>query len=217
MDIKIAPSILSADFAYMGDAVKNIEKWGADYVHCDIMDGVYVNNITFGIEMIRAIKKYTSLPLDVHLMIVKPEKYVKEFIKAGANIITFHADATDDVDSTIALIKDMGAQAGLVINPDKDIEHTFAYLKDISVVMFMGVFPGFGGQCFIECVYDKISALKKHIQDNNYNVMLEVDGGVNLNNAPFLKECGIEILVAGNTVFTSSDPKDTIEKLRNIK
>lgn len=217
MDIKIAPSILSADFAYMGDAVKNIEKWGADYVHCDVMDGVYVNNITFGIEMIRAIKKYTSLPLDVHLMIVKPEKYVKEFIKAGANIITFHADATDDVDSTIALIKDMGAQAGLVINPDKDIEHTFAYLKDISVVMFMGVFPGFGGQCFIECVYDKISALKKHIQDNNYNVMLEVDGGVNLNNAPFLKECGIEILVAGNTVFTSSDPKDTIEKLRNIK
>lgn len=207
--IKIAPSILSGDFARMGEVVSALEGWGADLVHFDVMDGVYVPNITFGMQMCKAIREYTKLPLDVHLMIVEPEKYIPRFVQSGADIITFHPDASKDVLKAISMVKDSGKKVGLVLNPDKDISLIKPYLHLIDVVIIMGVFPGFGGQLFIPEVLDKVKDLRKI-----FNGDIELDGGVTEDNAKEITDAGVNILVGGSSVFGAKDKKATIKRLR---
>lgn len=211
-EVKIAPSILSGDFARMGESVDNVEKWGADLVHFDVMDGVYVPNITFGMPMCKAVRNYTKLPLDVHLMIVEPEKYIAKFIDAGADIITFHPEASKDVIGAINIAKERGKRVGLVLNPDKDLELITPYLHLIDVVIIMGVFPGFGGQKFIPHVLDKVKALRE-IFDGD----IELDGGVTVDNAHEIVSAGVNILVGGSSVFSAADPSLAISKLRGDK
>lgn len=213
MSIKVAPSILSADFANMGKAVSDVEKWGSDYVHFDVMDGVYVTNITFGMPMCKAVRPYTKLPLDVHLMITEPEKYVKRFCEAGADIVTFHPEASKDVNATLDIIKKENKKCGLALNPDKDINLITPYLDKLDMVIIMGVFPGYGGQKFIPEVLDKVRALKNLKAD----LLIELDGGVTVENAKTITDAGVDILVGGSSVFGSSDPAETIELLKSNK
>jgi ribulose-phosphate 3-epimerase len=212
--IKIAPSILSADFAAMGEAVQNVERWGADYVHCDVMDGMYVPNITFGQGMVAALKKYTSLPLDVHLMVTAPERYVEGFVEAGADIVTFHVEACTHQHRTLQAIKARGAKAGLVLNPGTPVE-TLDYLyEEVDMILFMSVNPGFGGQAFIPSVLRKVERAAGEIQKRGLAVDIEVDGGVNDKNAPSLISAGANVLVAGNAIFLAPDPAEMVKKLR---
>jgi ribulose-phosphate 3-epimerase len=212
--IKIAPSILSADFAAMGEAVQNVERWGADYVHCDVMDGMYVPNITFGQGMVAALKKYTSLPLDVHLMIAAPERYVEGFVEAGADIVTFHVEACTHQHRTLQAIRKSGARAGLVLNPGTPVE-TLDYLyEEVDMVLFMSVNPGFGGQAFIPSVLRKVERAAGEIQKRGLTVDIEVDGGVNDKNASSLISAGANVLVAGNAIFLAPDPAEMVKKLR---
>ena len=178
--IKIAPSILSADFANMATEIKRIEQGGADLVHCDVMDGVFVPNITFGIKMVADIRKVTNLPLDVHLMIVNPEKYVQEFAKAGADYITVHYEACkDNLIEVLKLIKSTGKKCGAVINPDTPVEKIKEAVPYCDMILVMSVFPGFGGQKFIAEVLEKFAQLRKIIDNTGKNILLEIDGGVN--------------------------------------
>lgn len=208
--IKVAPSILSGDFANMSVSVKNAQKWGADYVHFDVMDGVYVPNITFGMQMCKAIRPYTDLPLDVHLMIVHPEKYVEQFCDDGADIVSFHPDATSDVLSTIEKIRNKGKKVGLVLNPNKDVSLIKPYFDKIDMVIIMGVYPGFGGQKFIPEVLDKVRYIRSICPDLD----IELDGGVNEQNAKTITDAGVNILVGGSSVYQSSDPEKTIRRLK---
>lgn len=214
-DILIAPSILSADFAAMGEAVKNLEKWNADWVHCDVMDGEFVPNITFGMPMVEALRRNTSLFLDVHLMIVKPERYVERFVKAGADLVTFHPEASDDAFATIDKIKSAGAKAGIVLNPDIPCSVAEKFIDKVDLVMLMGVFPGFGGQKFIPEVMEKISQLKAMTAGSG--VLAELDGGVTLENAPEMVRRGLDVMVAGNAVFKAADPARAIRCLKTGK
>ncbi len=214
-DVKIAPSILSADFAKMAEAVENLKLWNADYVHVDVMDGVFVPNITFGMPMVAALRKYTDMVLDVHLMITKPERYVPEFIKAGSDVISFHPDASDDVGGTLDVIKAAGLKCGLVLNPDKGLEHVEPYLDKVDVVTLMGVYAGFGGQKYIPETTEKIKALKKLIAGRN--VEIEMDGGATEENAAEILNAGTDILVAGSAVFRAADPKAAIAALKAAK
>ncbi|MBQ7653359.1 MAG: ribulose-phosphate 3-epimerase [Clostridia bacterium] len=207
---KVAPSILSGDFAKMGESVSNAESWGADYIHCDVMDGVYVPNITFGMPMIKALRPYSSLTFDVHLMITEPEKYVEQFCDAGADIVTFHPEASKDVDKAIDLIKNKGKKVGLVLNPDKHIELLLPYLKKIDMIVIMGVYPGFGGQRFIPDVLGKAKVLKRV----GFKGEIELDGGVTEENAAKIVADGVDVLVGGSSVFRSSDPASTIRRLK---
>ncbi len=211
-EILVAPSILSADFAAMGEAVKNLEKWNADWVHCDVMDGEFVPNITFGMPMVEALRRNTKLFLDVHLMIVKPERYVERFVKAGADLVTFHPEASEDPHGTIVKIKAAGAKAGIVLNPDIPCEVAKEYLGEVDLVMLMGVFPGFGGQKFIPEVMEKISVLKEMTKGTC--VLVELDGGVTQDNAPEMKRRGLDVMVAGNAVFKAEDPALAIKGLK---
>lgn len=210
--IKIAPSILSADFANMGKAVKDLKEWKADWVHCDVMDGEFVPNITFGMPMIEALRKNTDMFLDVHLMIVKPERYVERFVKAGADLVTFHPEASDDAFKTIDLIHSAGAKAGIVLNPDIDCEVALPFIDKVEVIMLMGVFPGFGGQKFIPHVMEKITTLKQ--MTIGKDVLIELDGGVTTENAKEMKQRGLDVMVAGNAVFKAENPAKTIEELK---
>lgn len=214
-DVKIAPSILSADFAKMAEAVKNLKLWNADYVHVDVMDGVFVPNITFGMPMVAALRKYTDMVLDVHLMITKPERYVPEFIKAGSDVISVHPDASDDVGGTLDVIKAAGLKCGLVLNPDKGLELVEPYLDKVDVVTLMGVYAGFGGQKYIPETTEKIKALKKLIAGRN--VEIEMDGGATEENAAEILNAGTDILVAGSAVFKAADPKAAIAALKAAK
>ncbi len=206
----VSPSILSGDFANMGESVKKACEWGADLIHVDVMDGVYVPNITFGMPMVSAIKPYSSVPLDVHLMITEPEKYVGSFVDSGADIVTFHPDASKDVKKGLDIIKSKGAKCGLVLNPDKPLDLVYPYLAEIDMVLLMSVFPGFGGQKFIESVLDKAKVLKEYIDKNNLNVDIEIDGGVSSKNAEQVRNSGVNILVAGSAVFKSENPTKEI-------
>lgn len=206
----VSPSILSGDFANMGESVKKACDWGADLIHVDVMDGVYVPNITFGMPMVSAIKPYSSVPLDVHLMITEPEKYVGSFVDSGADIVTFHPDASKDVRKGLDIIKSKGAKCGLVLNPDKPLDLVYPYLAEIDMVLLMSVFPGFGGQKFIESVLDKAKVLKEYIEKNNLNVDIEIDGGVSSKNAEQVRNSGVNILVAGSAVFKSENPTKEI-------
>lgn len=214
--ILVSPSILSGDFANMGETVKKTCEWGADLIHVDVMDGVYVPNITFGMPMVKAIKPYSSIPLDVHLMITEPEKYVGQFVDAGADIVTFHPEASKDIQGAINTIKSKGAKCGLVLNPDKPLDLVYPYIDQLDMVLLMSVYPGFGGQKFIESVLEKAVELKKYIDNNNIKIDIEIDGGVSSNNAHKIKECGVNVLVAGSAVFKSENPKKTIEEIRSL-
>lgn len=214
-NIKIAPSVLSSDFAKMGEEIKSVEQAGADVIHLDVMDGVFVPNITFGIKMVADVRRITSLPLDCHLMIVHPEKYVKDFAKAGADYITVHYEACgENLKDTLLLIKENNVKCGLVINPDTSVEKVENLIPLCDMVLVMSVFPGFGGQKFIADVLDKCRAIRKIIDENNLDCLLEIDGGINADTAKSAREAGCDVLVAGSAVFGASDRVAAISAVR---
>ena len=213
--VQIAPSILSADFSKMGKEILSLEKSGADIVHCDVMDGVFVNNITFGIKMIEDIRKLTTLPLDCHLMIVNPEKYVERFAKAGADYITVHYEACkDNLKEVLTLIKSTGVKCGAVINPDTPVEKIADVLPLCDMVLVMSVFPGFGGQKFIPEALDKLRALRGLIDGLGKEILLEIDGGVHAGNVEEIKAAGADVIVAGSAVFNAENRAEMIAKLK---
>ena len=205
--------MLSADFLHLEKDVEMVNEH-ADLFHLDIMDGVFVPNLSYGFPVVEAIAKKASKPLDTHLMIIEPEKYVERFVKAGSAMVSFHLNATKDPDAVLAQIRDCGAKAGLVINPDLPVESLFPHLKNCDFVMLMSVFAGFGGQKFIEETYDRVARLKAEIERQGLSVPIEVDGGVCPDNARRLIDAGAEILVAGSAVFKAEDPAKVIAALR---
>ena len=213
--VKIAPSILSANFAKMGEEVQSLQVCGADMVHCDVMDGVFVNNITFGIKMVEDIRKMTTLPLDCHLMIVNPEKYVERFAKAGADIITVHYEACkDNLEEVLTLIKSTGVKCGAVINPDTPVSAIEKIIPLCDMVLVMSVFPGFGGQKFIRESLDKLREIRAIIDKLGKDIDLEIDGGVTLDNAKEIIEAGANVIVAGSAVFNAPDRAKAISTIR---
>ncbi len=214
-NVKIAPSILSANFAKMGEEVQSLEQCGADVVHCDVMDGVFVNNITFGIKMVEDIRKVTNLPLDCHLMIVHPEKYVERFAKAGADIITVHWEACqDNLKEVLELIKSTGVKCGAVINPDTPVDKIRDVILLCDMVLVMSVFPGFGGQKFIPSALDKLREIRAIIDESGKDIDLEIDGGVTAENVEEIKAAGANVIVAGSAVFKADDRAAMIAKLK---
>ncbi len=209
----IAPSILSADFLNLGKDIEMLNTSQAEWIHIDVMDGVFVPNISYGIPILKAVRKATKKFLDVHLMIVQPERYFEAFRDAGADSITFHYEASVHIHRSVALIHELGIKAGVVLNPHTPVNVLSEILPELDLVLIMSVNPGFGGQKFIENTYQKVSTLKKMIESTGKNILIEVDGGVDLANAGKLVHAGVDVLVAGNTVFSSPDPKETILKL----
>lgn len=213
--IKVAPSVLSADFARMGEEIKSVELAGADMIHLDVMDGVFVPNITFGIKMVADVRKITKLPLDCHLMIVHPEKYVSEFAKAGADYITVHYEACkESLAETLKLIKSFGVKCGLVINPDTPVSCVESELALCDMVLVMSVFPGFGGQKFIADVLEKCKEIRGILDEGNPSCLLEIDGGINSETAKLAAASGCDVLVAGSSVFGKADRAEAIESLK---
>lgn len=212
----IAPSILAADFANIQHEVEMLNTSEADFIHVDIMDGLFVPNISFGIPVTEAIHRHAKKPLDVHLMIQNPDQYLESFRKAGAEVITVHWEACTHLNRTLQAIKALGAKAGVALNPHTPVELLTDSLDQIDVVCIMSVNPGFGGQKFIENTYSKVSRLKQLIQEKGSKTLIEIDGGVNLQNAPKLLEAGADVLVAGSFVFNSTDPIATIAELKSI-
>lgn len=212
----IAPSILAADFANLEKEVQMINESQADWIHVDIMDGVFVPNISFGIPVVQAIHRHAAKPLDVHLMIVQPERYIEAFHKAGASVISVHEEATPHLHRVIEQISALGIKAGVALNPHTQIAVLENVIESIDVVCLMSVNPGFGGQSFIENTYKKVSQLKSLIAQSKSKALIEIDGGVNQHNAKPLLEAGADVLVAGNFVFSSVNPKDVIQQLKNL-
>ncbi|MDR2091163.1 MAG: ribulose-phosphate 3-epimerase [Clostridiales bacterium] len=214
MSIKIAPSILSADFADMGGAVRELEACGADAVHCDVMDGVFVPNLTFGMPMIKAVKKHTRLPLDVHLMIVSPERYIDAFIDAGADYLTFHTAATDKTEEILKKIKERKVIAGIAVNPDVPLSAVEKYIEKADMLLIMSVYAGFGGQKFIAESLQKVESAIRLRERLNPELIIEIDGGINLENIREVESFGVDIAVAGNCVFSAPDKKERIRLLQ---
>ena len=220
MQTKIAPSILSADFSVMGEAIKKLEKCGADLIHCDVMDGSFVEPITFGGQMIKNIRPLTKLPLDAHLMIEHPKTQIKFFAEAGADIITVHYKACAKISDTylketLELIKSYGVKCGAVVNPDVPVEKIFEVFSLCDMVLLMSVYPGYGGQKFIPEVLEKVKKAREYaIKIGRPDMDIEIDGGVTLENCKTIREAGANVLVAGSTVFKSEDMKKTIADLK---
>ena len=213
-NIKISPSILSADFSILGDEIKSLEQAGADLIHIDVMDGHFVPNITMGPPIIKMVRKCTKLPFDVHLMISPVEKYIKAFADAGSDIITIHPEATDNLTRAVGTIKSLGKKAGVSLNPKTPISALMDVINDIDLILIMSVNPGFAGQSFMSEVLPKVTELRKLINDKKLKIDIEIDGGINFETAPLAVKAGANILVSGTTIFSGS-LKDNIQKLRN--
>ena len=207
----VAPSILSADFAYMGQAIKELQESKADWIHVDVMDGVFVPNISFGQKMVKDIRPLTTLPLDVHLMIVNPERYIKEFADRGADYITIHIESTQNVKEALTLIKQCGKKAGISVKPNTPVSEIEPYLDDLDLILIMSVEPGFGGQKFMPIALDKIREAKKLI--GNRNILVEVDGGVGESNIEEIRQTCVDAVVAGSSVFNAPDKAVAIRRL----
>ncbi len=212
----IAPSLLSANFGNLQHDINMVNKSEADWFHLDVMDGVFVPNISFGIPVISAIKKLAKKPLDVHLMIVQPERYITDFKKAGADTLTVHYEAVTHLNRTIHAIKQEGMKAGVVLNPHTSIILLENIITEVDLVLLMSVNPGFGGQKFIENTYTKIEQLKELMIKKGSSALIEVDGGVNLDNASKLIQAGVDVLVAGNAIFKSANPSETIHSFKSL-
>ena len=215
---KISPSILSADFSQLGAEIKKLEEGGADMIHVDVMDGHFVPNLTIGPPVIKALRNYSTLPFDVHLMISPVHKYIKDYADAGADIITIHPEATENLEESINLIKKLNKKIGLSLNPDTSINIIKKFLPSIDLVLIMSVYPGFGGQKFIPKVIDKIKELKNIKEKQNIKFDIEVDGGIDFENSKLVVEAGANILVSGTTIFKNNDGniKKNIETLKSI-
>jgi len=213
-NIKISPSILSADFSILGDEIKSLEQAGADLIHIDVMDGHFVPNITMGPPIIKMVRKCTKLPFDVHLMISPVEKYIKAFADAGSDIITIHPEATDNLKRAVGTIKTLGKKAGVSLNPKTPISALMDVINDIDLILIMSVNPGFAGQSFMSEVLPKVTELRKMINEKKLKIDIEIDGGINFETAPLAVKAGANILVSGTTIFSGS-LKDNIQKLRN--
>jgi len=216
MDHLVSPSILSADFGNLAKDVALVNDSEADWIHCDIMDGVFVPNISFGFPVVKAVKKITQKPLDVHLMIVDPDRYLSHWKETGADILTVQFEACTHLHRTVAEIRNLGMKAGIAINPHNPVALLANILPYVDMILIMTVNPGFGGQSFIMESYNKISELRKMIDKGNHKVLIQVDGGVDTKNARRLVETGVDVLVAGNTIFNSEDPVKTIKKLKRL-
>lgn len=216
MSAIVAPSLLASDFSNLEREVKMINDSPGDWIHVDIMDGVFVPNISMGLPVVQAIKRHARKPLDVHLMIVEPGRYVKEFRDAGADIISVHIEACPHLHRNIQQIKELGAKAGVAVNPHTPVRQLENVIGDIDVVNLMSVNPGFGGQKLIEMTYTKIKELNVLIKETKSKALIEIDGGVNMENAKPLLDAGADVLVAGNFVFSSPDPKKVISQLKSI-
>lgn len=213
----IAPSILAADFNHLYDEISMINESEADWIHFDVMDGVFVPNISFGLPVIGHVHKIARKPLDVHLMIVEPHKYIKDFKEAGAYILNVHYEVCNHLNRTVNEIKELGMKAGVTLNPHTSISLLNEIITDVDLVLIMSVNPGFGGQKFIENSYDRIKRLKELIVKKNSNTLIEVDGGVDTDNAGKLYQAGVDVLVAGTTIFNSPDPRKMISDLKNSR
>jgi ribulose-phosphate 3-epimerase len=214
--IKIAPSILSSDFSKLGEVLEELNQSGAEMVHVDVMDGHFVPNITFGPPVIKKIRKYSTIPFDVHLMIAPVHKYIKDFADAGADIITVHPEATDNLVQTIELINSLGKKAGVSLNPKTTLDSILPVLHLVDLVLVMSVNPGFGGQKFMPEVLSKVKELRAKIDLEKLNIDIEIDGGIDFETAKLAKDAGVDILVSGTTLFDSKDSlKNNIQKLRN--
>lgn len=212
--MKVAASILSSDFSNLERELKRLDKSGIDYIHLDVMDGIFVENITFGAPLIKSIRDVTNTFFDVHLMIKEPHRYIKDFVDAGADNITFHLEAESEIEKTIKLIKHYKKEVGISIKPETNIEKLYPYLKDIDLVLIMTVNPGFGGQKFNEEMMKKVKLLKEEIKKQNVKVKIEVDGGINEKTAKIAKMYGVDVCVSGTSIFKSSNMKATINALR---
>ena len=213
--IKISPSILSCDYSKMGEEFKRMEECGADWLHIDVMDGHFVPNITLGAPVVKCMRKCSSLVFDVHLMISDPKKYIPDFVKAGADIITFHIESDSPTEETIDLIRSLGCKAALSVKPKTPVEVVFPFLEKLSMVLVMTVEPGFGGQSFMADMLDKVKVLRAECERRGLDTDIQVDGGINEQNAGLAVQSGANVLVAGSAVFGSKDAKATIASLKN--
>jgi len=216
MGIKIAPSLLAADFSNLKEEVKRVENAGADMLHIDIMDGHFVPNLTFGPGIVKSIRACSNLTFDVHLMIENPDLYIKDFALAGADIISVHAEACPHLHRTIQNIKSCGVKAAVALNPATPLQSLEYVIQDLDMVLIMSVNPGFGGQKFIDTSINKVKALKDYITKNNINIDIEVDGGINLNNVKSLYSAGANVIVAGSAIYKSDDISDAIRQFKSI-
>ena len=214
--VEIAPSILSADFSNLTEQITAVERAGCDLLHMDVMDGQFVENITFGPMIVDAANRITDLPLDVHLMIVKPERQIEKFVLTGADMISIHMEAVQEPVSVLRDIRRLGALAGVAINPDTKVEGILTLLDEVDYILVMSVYPGRAGQKFIDSVRQKIETLRKAIDDNDLDVKVEVDGGINPNTVQLVARAGVDIIVAGDAVFRSPDPASAIAELRKL-
>ncbi|MGY0372123.1 ribulose-phosphate 3-epimerase [Clostridium sp. JNZ J1-5] len=212
--VKLSPSILSADFKKLGEDILNLEKYGADLVHIDVMDGMFVPNISFGIPIMKSIRPITKMPFDVHLMIEEPSRYIEDFVKAGADIITIHYEADRHLDRTINYIKEFGVKAGIAINPATPVSSIKHLISEVDMVLIMSVNPGFGGQKYIKYCSDKIREVKELSKDVNNGLLIEVDGGIGVDNVSEVVNAGANVIVAGSAVFKNGQIEKNIQSLK---